>query len=584
MPSAVSPSEQKMTRLQGLALPNCGFGPDPSEFFQTSGHVAFSLKMQSFSFGVGGTLDFDSWHNLFNLSKWSDAGLERLALKLTGNGAFEIKLWQTRWGRSRELIYSEVHKLPSDSVLDLSLITEKEGLLHVSLTGTSDCGALQNLEWMTGSAPRNQVKLALVTPTFHREDRLTRALSRIADSCPELDQVVVVDHGGTIGGLEGVTLLSGPNLGGSGGFARGAIHAKKHGATHCLFMDDDADVLPEAIHRTYAFLSFARDHKTAVAGAMIAQENQAQIWENGARFHQFCQPLFGQVDLANKTSVVEMERYSQDGKGLYGGWWFFAFPLAGLRHLPFPFFLRGDDVSFSLSNQFSIARLNGVAAYQAGFTAKETPRSWYFDLRSHMLHHLCLPDKRIPALATLKIALFFWSQCVLRMHYDSANAVLSALEDVLKGPSFFARNANVHKRLNMVDQQSRDEIWQHASNAFLSPANPGRSYWYLLGNGLFLPGFGRFGRHRHIKASDRRNLSLFLGASRITVLHESRSEVYQVRHSKRRAFLLGLRFVWFSLRFLVQLQTLRKAYQQSYASLTSEAFWAAQFDHIHPAR
>ena len=342
MPSAVSPSEQKMTRLQGLALPDCGFGPDPSVFFQTSGQVAFSLKSQSFSLGVGGKLDFDSWHNLFNLSKWSDAGLERLALKLTGNGAFEIKLWQTRWGRSRELIYSEVHKLPSDSVLDLSLITEKEGLLYVSLTGTSDCGALQNLEWMTGSAPRNQVKLALVTPTFHREDRLTRALSRIADSCPELDQVVVVDHGGTIGGLEGVTLLSGPNLGGSGGFARGAIHAKKHGATHCLFMDDDADVLPEAIHRTYAFLSFARDPKTAVAGAMIAQENQAQIWENGAQFHQFCQPLFGQVDLANKTSVVEMERYSQDGKGLYGGWWFPTVQLprsARLSFLAAPSFL-----------------------------------------------------------------------------------------------------------------------------------------------------------------------------------------------------------------------------------------------------
>ena len=222
MPSAVSPSEQKMTRLQGLALPDCGFGPDPSVFFQTSGQVAFSLKTQSFSLGVGGKLDFDSWHNLFNLSKWSDAGLERFALKLTGNGAFEIKLWQTRWGRSRELIYSEVHKLPSDSVLDLSLITEKEGLLYVSLTGASDCGALQNLEWMTGSAPRNQVKLALVTPTFHREDRLTRALSRITDSCPELDQVVVVNHGGTFEGLEGVTLLTGPNLGGSGGFARGA--------------------------------------------------------------------------------------------------------------------------------------------------------------------------------------------------------------------------------------------------------------------------------------------------------------------------------------------------------------------------
>lgn len=584
MPSAVSPSEHIMTRLQGLALPDCGFGPDPSVFFQTSGHVAYSFKSQRFSFGVGGKLDFDSWYNLFNLSKWGDAGLERLALKLTGDGVFEIKLWQTRWGRSRELIYSEVHKLPSDSVLDLSFIVEKVGLLYVSLTGVSDGGALQNLEWMTGSAPTNQIKLALVTPTFHREERIARALLRILDSCPELDQVVVVDHGGTFEDLEDVTLLTGPNLGGSGGFARGAIHAKKHGATHCLFMDDDADVLPEAIHRTYAFLSFARDPNTAVAGAMIAQENHTRIWENGARFHQFCQPLFGQVDLANKTSVVEMERYSQDGNGLYGGWWFFAFPLAGLKHLPFPFFLRGDDVSFSLSNRFSIARLNGVAAYQEGFTAKETPRSWYLDLRSHVLHHLCLPDKGIPAFATLKIALLFLGQCVLRMHYDSANAVLAAMEDVLKGPSFFAQNANVHKRLNVLDQQSRDEIWQDATNAIPSPTYPGSRFWYLLGNGLFLPGFGRFGRHRQIKASDRRNLSLFLGASKITVLHESRAAAYQVRHNKRRAFLLGLKLLRLSLLFLIRFQSLRLAYQQKYAPLTSEAFWTTQFDQAHLAR
>ena len=37
----------------------------------------------------------------------------------------------------------------------------------------------------------------------------------------------------------------------------------------------------------------------------------------------------------------------------YGGWWYFAFPVDQVKHQPFPFFVRGDDVSFSLVHDFN---------------------------------------------------------------------------------------------------------------------------------------------------------------------------------------------------------------------------------------
>ena len=57
-----------------------------------------------------------------------------------------------------------------------------------------------------------------------------------------------------------VEIVTNPNLGGAGGFARGLWEHRRRGqATHVLFMDDDVAFEPEVIARTVAFLRFAAD-------------------------------------------------------------------------------------------------------------------------------------------------------------------------------------------------------------------------------------------------------------------------------------------------------------------------------------
>ncbi len=87
---------------------------------------------------------------------------------------------------------------------------------------------------------------------------------------------------------------------------------------------------------------------------------------------------------------MEFTSAAQRSPKIYGGWWFFAFPIKQVTRYPFPFFVRGDDINFSLANDFHITTLNGVVSFAEDFSDKESPMTLYLDLRNHMVQHLTL--------------------------------------------------------------------------------------------------------------------------------------------------------------------------------------------------
>ena len=192
------------------------------------------------------------------------------------------------------------------------------------------------------------------------------------------------------------------HVGGAGGFARGLMEATKAGFSHCLFMDDDASFHMENIARTYMFLAFSKDRRNAVAGAMINNTHKWAMWENGAWFDGSCRPISCGDDLREPKEVIKMELASSQQRPatLYGGWWFFAFAIDQVKHHPFPFFVRGDDISFSLMNDFNIHTLNGVVSFQDDFSEKESAQTLYLDLRNHIIQHLVTPELERSALGT----------------------------------------------------------------------------------------------------------------------------------------------------------------------------------------
>lgn len=596
VPAAADPP---LHLLQGLIWPEQGICTERDLYVRLEGPAGFSEDGPRIDFAPGGVARFDTWCNLFNIGKWvRHCGLGDIRLALRGAGRFELAVTFAIPDRSWERLANRVITLEEGTpfTVDLSHFADHGdmGVLFFELRALSE-GRLDGADWQSAQAPRRVPELALSVTTFRREAQVARTVARferfIAESpLKKHIRLIVVDNGQSAGiePSEHVTPLPNANLGGAGGFARGLLEARVGGATHCLFMDDDAATHMENVERTWTFLAHATDPATAVAGALTSGAHRWALWENGAVFDRLCLPRYKWLDLRNPDAFLPME-FETTGPApdkLYGGWWYFAFPVAHARHMPFPFFVRGDDVSFGLAHAFNIVTLPGVACFQdADFSGKESPLTFYLDTRCHLAHHLSLPRMEIGPLRTAKIAAWFFARTGLLMHYEALSAVNLAVEDVLRGPGFFAENADMAERRARIRALTRTEAWAPLEG---SPPpdrrriNPHRLLPRLLMkimlNGHLLPFFGLIGNRITLGSADRGNVRATWGAARITYLDARGRNAYTVRHSKARFLREGLRMTRNILRLLLGYRRLRADWRQGYDRLTTEAFWMEALD------
>ena len=585
--------------LQDTIWPEQGICTERDLYVRTQGPVGLSDSRHELRFSTSGMAAFSSWFNLFNAEKWKrECGLEQLCLTLEGEGEFELSVFLAPTDRSWDRVVSEIISFPEDGPLriDLSHVLKapyEEGLLFFDLRAMGE-GLLTRACWQTTQAPRRVPDLALAVTTFRREAEVARTVDRFNTFLKRSwmkghVQLIVVDNGQTaeIAQNVHVHLVPNANLGGAGGFTRGLLEARARGASHCLFMDDDASIHMDSLERTYRFLSYAIDPATALAGAMISDQHRWAIWENGALFFSRCLPQHMGTDLRDVDEMVEMENEASRPVpwNFYAGWWYFAFPLDKVEHLAFPFFVRGDDVSFSLVHDFNIVTLNGVVSFQESFTEKESPQTWYLDLRSHLAHHLSLPSLQIGRWRTLKIAVWFFLRNLPRMHYETLSAINLAMEDVMEGPEFFDRNADMAQRRADLKALTQVEAWVPvAERPVTAPVRKKPPNWAVRMlnkvtlNGHFVPFFRVFGRKITVLAANRGHIGYVWGASQITFLNADRSKSYTVSHSKKKMLEQGSRLARNSWRFLRGYKDLNEQYQEAYGRLTSEAYWRRKLD------
>lgn len=588
------------TRIQSLIWPEKGICTERDMYVRLNGPVALvdgenGGQDTHLRFARGGWAGFGTWFNLFNLGKWvRHCGLKDLRLRLEGEGEFGVNVMLALSHRSWESAADQVVTLePGKPVdLDLSHLAGEviEGAVVFFELIAMGRGRLDQAFWMTGDAPRRGPELMLSITTFRREEAVTRTVNRFQDwieTSPLRGRIrlSVIDNGQTVTLPDSpdVTLIASENLGGAGGFSRGLLAARDTGATHCLFMDDDGSCHMGSVERTWMFLAYAKNPATAISGAMINAAHRWAIWENGARFFQGCQPLYGGTDLRDPGQAIGMEfaTTQQVSDRFYGGWWYFAFSVEHAALQPFPFFVRGDDVSFSLAQDFHHVTLNGVVSFQDSFTDKESPLTWYLDLRSHMAHHLALPGMEAGRKGTLKIAIWFFLRNLPRMHYETLTAINMALEDVIRGPEFFDEHADMAARRAEIKALTVVEAWAPAPEREDAlpplrwhPLSASRRFLMKITlNGHLIPFYARFGRPISLAAENRGHIGLAWGASEITCLSPHRQTCYTVRHSKPRAFAETLRFARGCWRFFTGYERIRKDWRTGYERLTGQAYW-----------
>lgn len=431
------------------------------------------------------------------------------------------------------------------------------------------------------------LRLVLCVTCYRRNDDLVRQLAAIEPFFKKNRNcsVFIVDHSCTLRLAECSQLKVFPakNLGGSGGFARALSFARAEGFTHAIFMDDDAVCSAESLQLTYEYLCGAKSPNTAVAGAMVSSSSPTLIREYGAHFFKRCWPLHGGTDLNDPHAVAQMEvaKLSDDPTILYGGFWFFAFPIAHVTSDPFPYFVRGDDIAFSLSNDFDIQRLPGVFSIQEDFSIKESPATLYLDMRSHLHHHLVHERLEIGRLGTLHMVARFVGRQLRRMHYESAWCLLRAWSDIMEGPEFFERNLEFAPQLEAMRNALRSEAWRSFEGEIPSkqPEVKGlrRQLARLSLHGYLVPFFGFWGAHRCIPISQRQHNAVINGAARVTIVNEKNGQSYTVQHNKWQAAKILASAAWLTARWFWLYPRMRAAHREGYYRMTRPEFWQEVF-------
>lgn len=588
-----------MTPLQNIVFPDSEVFKEPALSVQTTGKVIADTGAGGLKFRAGGGADFGTYFNLFNVGKWHRCcALDDLFLALSGVGEFVLTVQKTCPDMSRQTMIREafVFDDSEEKIVDLSLcLAEAEaGVISFRLEARS-AGSLSKGCFRSGKVPETWPSVAICITTFNRQAVVRNTVARLEHFLETHEhrdriRVFVVDNGGEakLKPSETLSVFRNPNLGGAGGFARGLIQARRAGFSHCLFMDDDAEFHLENINRTYAFLALARAPRTAIAGAMISNARQSEMWENGARFFGTCKPVSGGTDLTDFDDVLKMEFASDAEKpsNYYGGWWFFAFPISQVRHFPYPFFVRGDDISFSLSNDFAIETLSGVVSLQDDFGEKESATTLYLDLRNHLVQHLTIDDLRIGPIACAWVAFWFILRNISRFHYETCDALILAWRDVMRGPGFFSENVDMVARLGLLRDMSRGESHRPVATLsfrvrttlpdFVTQNYFMRQIWKITLNGHLAPFFGRWGNHTLVDRSKAGRLPGLWGSSRVTFLNRTGDMGYSVVISLPRFFDILARSLVTGFRFVLIYGRLRRAYREQYDEMTSADFWSAK--------
>lgn len=581
--------------LQNLIFPEKGICTEVDLFFHGHGPVAHDDRAGVVTVERHAVAMFDSYFNAFSVGKWhANCALNGLWLGVSGRGRVEVKVFHAIPERSWEVLATTVVTLSktNETLIDLSAYPEgaTTGVIFFEVRALSTGVIVSGARYLTAARPDPSRRLALSITTFKREEQVEHTARRLAhylDRCDFSAQMdcFIVDNGNSAKIIDHpkIRRIPNANLGGAGGFTRGLLEAEAQGYSHVLFMDDDASIPMEALHRTYAFLTLATDPKAAIAGAMINNTDKWRMWENGAVFNKKCKPLFSGTDLRDRGQMFQMEYESARTRSakMYGGWWFFAFPVAQVKHHPFPFFVRGDDVNFSLANEFAITTLNGVVSFADDFIDKESPLTWYLDLRSHMVHHLTLDKMEVGPRALARIGVNFFLRNIVKFQYETLEAVLMAWEHVLKGPEFFTQNADASGPRAAIKALIKTEAWTPLADldttekaGFLDKRLGARRRFYPFSlNGHFLPFFRRWGSRRVIPAWQRGHIDAMWGACQLTFMNSTRDKGYVTRRDNIKALRLLTRLTVLWLRTVLGYRGLRAKYHGSYDKITTRDYW-----------
>ena len=430
------------TVIQNVIYPGLSFTAPEDMYLR--GDYFLDKESQKITVIEGGYVSFDTYFNAISINTWKrDCGIEDLYFSVDGEGDCLVELCHRLKDEQPQILMSFNIKLNGlkkyISVKDW--VNIDDGFLYIQIKAITDC-TLKKIDFATETEGNSRTKLGLVITHYNRQKNVCMTISRIEDELLNLSndskiKLIIIDNSRNLNiksKSSNVIIIPSKNLGGAGGFTRGLMYLKESSYTHCCFMDDDANCEVEAIRRTFIYFSYiSKKNKqdVAVSGTLLHEEAPNIILEAGASFHRGRWiPTSHKLNVSSFDSLYNLE--AENLRSNYGAWCYFAFDIRYVKHYAYPFFVRGDDIFFGISNKFKVKTINGVCTWVDNFGLKDSPMTRYLAFRAVSIIPMLQGD--FSRFRFIKNFYKWHSDCLLKYNYASARAIEMAVSDIINGP------------------------------------------------------------------------------------------------------------------------------------------------------
>lgn len=396
-----------------------------------------------------------------------------------------------------------------------------------------------------------------------------------------------------------VSVFANNNTGGAGGFGRG-IYESCYGAlapqgfSHVCLLDDDIYLHPEMFARNTAFMRFAKPGYH-VGAPMYPTSDAHKVPRHSACFgHKFTgtvhpsdTALGGGLDTCDLPAFINMDRNPDST-----GWWWSCLAVTDIHRigLPYPFFIKMDDVEYSLRLQAAGVKLVVPFSFWVlhdDFEEKYSAAMQYFRHRNRWLLLALLGNADDPNI------FMHGFDAILRgfvsgRRYEHAQLLLDGMKDFLRGPEYLiSHEKEILAKVFSVTLREKNALMPAPPEGApvvngLAPPSSVRNKRITerTWNNHFLP----LRDHVTIDTSRRHADTDVRRARKVNYWNARKGVGYKVVRNSPRALRQMLTLRRLRSRIQQEFPALLQQYRQAAIHLTSPAFWAGYGQHGSTAK
>lgn len=601
----IASSEKKKINIQNIIFPKLDICTVEELFFRGDDGVLFDYQNRTLGIKKDTVVSFNTYFNGFFANKWkSYTSITNIGVCLSLQGYFNIHIYSVdSFVQSRTIVMQKTVKnahFDSPIVLENFDIYPYNGMIYIEVQALSNNCQMEGGFFYSYVQEIKDIRLGIVICTYKRETYVRKNIDLLEKNLLSRDEyrdklkIFVIDNGKTLSSFDNplIEIIPNKNAGGSGGFARGMIEVANHhrGFSHILLMDDDVLFDPEVILRLSNFLSVINQDDICVGGDMLRLDKKHIQHERGGYWNKLrgCTPVKYNLDLTVLENILfnEIEEYCE-----YNAWWLYCFPVDSIKKigLPYPFFIRLDDVEFSKRINNKIIALNGICVWHEQFENKQSPVTEYYNIRNGLIFNSLYYEKNASIFSHLSWFLLPTIRHLFCYRYETAEYVLQAASDFLCGPeNLFSQNPQQnHSKLSLCAEKTRrnkNGVSPFIMKKYMESINENENLLHRIWrvftlNGHILPrSFFWDDRnltdkgYKVVSSYGSKPLNVFR-AKTIIYYNIETQESFAVQFSRTRFFRILFHSIYLGILMLLKYGRLAKLYKTTLGKFTSQSFW-----------